>query len=99
MPLGDTSRKAETAGLFSLNEMPVSYLTISAGIGSFLDGGSFKMVSFPASAVTDGADFDMRVSGDSRESVYHDGQSIWEKQYAPRAISSQADFQVVGRVH
>ena len=134
-------------------EMPVSNLSVSAGTGAFLDEGSFEMVSFPASTVPDGADFGVRVSGDSLEPVYHDGQIVWVKQcdrvnigevgifvydgegyikvydeqepdeeqreaftdsygtlymqpvmisynqkYAPRVISAQAGFQVVGRV-
>lgn len=134
-------------------EMPVSNLSVSAGTGAFMDEGSFEMVSFPASMVPDGADFGVRVSGDSMEPVYHDGQIVWVKQcdrvnigdvgifiydgegyikvydeqapdeeqreafsdsygtmymqpvmisynqeYAPRAISPQAGFQVVGRV-
>ena len=134
-------------------EMPVSNLSVSAGTGAFLDEGSFEMVRFPASTVPDGADFGVRVSGDSMEPVYHDGQIVWVKQcdrvnigevgifiydgegyikvydeqepdedqreafsdsygtlymqpvmisynqkYAPRVISAQAGFQVVGRV-
>lgn len=134
-------------------EMPVSNLSVSAGTGAFLDEGSFEMVSFPVSSVPDGADFGVRVSGDSMEPVYHDGQIVWVKQcdrvnigevgifiydgegyikvydeqepdeeqreafsdsyghvymqpvlisynqkYAPRVISAQAGFQVVGRV-
>ena len=134
-------------------EMPVSNLSVSAGTGAFLDEGSFEMVSFPASTVPDGADFGVRVSGDSMEPVYHDGQIVWVKRcdrvnigevgifiydgegyikvydeqepdedqreafsdsyghmymqpvmisynqkYAPRVISAQAGFQVVGRV-
>ena len=60
-------------------EMPVSNLSVSAGTGAFLDEGSFEMVSFPASTVPDGADFGVRVSGDSMEPVYHDGQIVWVK--------------------
>ena len=51
----------------------MSNLSVSAGTGAFLDEGSFEMVSFPASTVPDGADFGVRVSGDSMEPVYHDG--------------------------
>lgn len=61
-------------------EMPVSNLSVSAGTGAFLDEGSFEMVSFPISSVPDGADFGVRVSGDSMEPVYHDGQIVWVKQ-------------------
>ena len=58
-------------------EMPVSSLAVSAGRGAFLDDDAFELVSFPATAVPDGADFGVRVSGDSMEPVYHHGQIVW----------------------
>lgn len=58
-------------------EMPVSNLAVSAGTGAFLDEGNFEMISFPEDKVPDGADFGIRVSGDSMEPVYHDGQIVW----------------------
>ena len=39
--------------------------------------GNFEMVSFPESSIPDGAEFGVRVSGDSMEPVYHDGQIVW----------------------
>ena len=38
------------------------------------------MVSFPESSIPDGAEFGVRVSGDSMEPVYHDGQIVWVQQ-------------------
>ena len=38
------------------------------------------MVSFPESSVPEGAEFGLRVSGDSMEPVYHDGQIVWVQQ-------------------
>jgi len=61
-------------------EMPVSNLAVSAGTGEFLDEGNFEMVSFPESSVPAGAEFGLRVSGDSMEPVYHDGQIVWVQQ-------------------
>ena len=58
-------------------DMPVSYLAVSAGTGEFLDEDNFEMVSFPAASVPRGASFGVRVSGDSMEPVYHDGQIVW----------------------
>jgi len=58
-------------------EMPVSFLAASAGTGAFLDEGNFEMVSFPKSSVPAGADFGVRVCGDSMEPVYSDGQIVW----------------------
>ena len=60
--------------------MPVSDLPVSAGTGAFLDEGNFEMVSFPESSIPDGAEFGVRVSGDSMEPVYHDGQIVWVQQ-------------------
>ena len=58
-------------------EMPVSLLSASAGTGQFLDSGNYEMVRFPKMSVPDKADFALRVSGDSMEPVYHDGQIVW----------------------
>ncbi len=58
-------------------EMPVSNLAVSAGTGAFLDEGNFEMVNFPETSVPSGADFGVRVAGDSMEPVYHDGQIVW----------------------
>lgn len=58
-------------------DMPVSYLPASAGTGVFLDEENFETVSFPEASVPERADFGVRVSGDSMEPVYHDGQIVW----------------------
>ena len=58
-------------------EMPVSALAASAGTGSFLDEGSFEPMRVRADEVPEGAQFGVRVSGDSMEPVYHDGQIVW----------------------
>lgn len=60
--------------------MPVSSLPVSAGTGNFLDEENFEMIDFPESSVPNGAEFGVRVSGDSMEPVYHDGQIVWVKQ-------------------
>ncbi len=58
-------------------DMPLSHLPVSAGTGTFLTEGSFEMVSFPKASVPAGADFALKISGDSMEPVYHDGQVVW----------------------
>ena len=67
----------KTSRIIQFVEMPVSNLSVSAGTGAFLDEGNFEMVSFPEDKVPEGADFGIRVSGDSMEPVYHDGQIVW----------------------
>lgn len=61
-------------------EMPVSNLAVSAGVGEYLEDGNFEMVRFPESTIPQGAEFGVRVSGDSMEPVYHDGQIVWVQQ-------------------
>lgn len=58
-------------------DKPVSNLAVSAGTGEFLGDGNFEMVSFPENTVPEEAEFGIRVSGDSMEPVYHDGQIVW----------------------
>ena len=60
--------------------MPVSNLCVSAGTGAFLDEGNFEMLEFPADKVPTGADFGVRVSGNSMEPTYHDGQIVWVRE-------------------
>lgn len=67
----------ETLGTLEYIDMPVSLLPVSAGIGELLDENSFETVGFPASSVPAGAEFGVRVNGDSMEPVYHDGQIVW----------------------
>lgn len=61
-------------------EMPISCLAASAGTGSFLDEGAFEMIRIPEKKVPAGADFGIRVSGDSMEPVFSSGQIAWVKE-------------------
>ena len=58
-------------------DMPVSNLAVSAGTGNFLDDGRYETVSIPENMLPAGADFGVRVTGDSMEPLYHDGQIVW----------------------
>ena len=73
-------------------DMPVSDLPVSAGTGAFLDEGNFEMVSFPESSIPDGAEFGVRVSGDSMEPVYHDGQIVWVEECETLAVGEVGIF-------
>ena len=73
-------------------EMPVSNLAVSAGTGAFLDEGNFEMVSFPEKSVPKGADFGLRVSGDSMEPVYHDGQIVWVEECETLSVGEVGIF-------
>lgn len=61
-------------------QMPISYMAASAGTGNFLDDENFEMQSVPQNAVPAGADFGIRVAGDSMEPVYTNGQIVWVKE-------------------
>ena len=74
---GRYSPRREAVKAARLIEMPVSSLAVSAGIGQFLGEDSFENLSFPEDKVPAGADFGIRVSGDSMEPVYHHGQIVW----------------------
>ena len=58
-------------------EMPVSTLAVSAGTGQFLDEENIVLMRFPETGVPAGADFALRVSGDSMEPIYQDHQLVW----------------------
>lgn len=58
-------------------EMPVYRLSVSAGTGLFLDEDGYEPTRVPRSSVPAGAEFGLRVSGDSMEPVYQDGQLVW----------------------
>lgn len=58
-------------------DMPVYYLPVSAGTGMFLDEDDCEMIAFPRASVPSGSEFGLRISGDSMEPVYRDGQIVW----------------------
>lgn len=68
---------SEPEGELVYIDMPVSRLPAAAGYGEFLDDDDVDMVRFPKSSVPEGAQRGIRVSGDSMEPVYHDGQIVW----------------------
>ncbi len=52
----------------------------AAGPGNYLDGSDYDMLSFPASGVPEGADFGIRIAGNSMEPSYVSGQIVWVEQ-------------------
>ena len=70
------NRREEPAYIRSL---PLYSLAVSAGTGQFLDGEDYEMVEVGAE-VPDGANFGVRVAGDSMEPEFHDGQTVWVRQ-------------------
>ena len=74
--LRDSGRYSQEPPLRSL---PLYSLAVSAGTGQFLDGEDYEMVEV-GREVPDGANFGVRVAGDSMEPQFHDGQVIWVRQ-------------------
>lgn len=59
--------------------LPLYSLAVSAGTGQFLDGEDYEMIEVGAE-VPEGSNFGVRVSGDSMEPEFHDGQTVWVRQ-------------------
>ena len=61
-----------------LREMTVAYMPAAAGTGNWLDDTeTYETVSFPEDEVPKEAELGVRISGDSMEPAYHDGQIVW----------------------
>ena len=72
--LDDPEEPYEAPRLLRLYDIPAS-----AGTGNFLDDSGYEMIEAPG-YVPDAADFALRVSGDSMEPLFQDGQVIWIKE-------------------
>ena len=80
--LRDSARYAappRTAAPLSRRALPLYSLAVSAGTGQFLDGEDYEMLEV-GSEVPEGANFGVRVSGDSMEPRFHSGQAVWVRQ-------------------
>lgn len=73
-PLHKTQEK-----IVPLRRLPLYSIGVSAGTGQFLDGEDYEMVEVGAE-VPEGANFGVRVAGDSMEPRFHDGQTVWVRQ-------------------
>ncbi|MCF0137116.1 MAG: helix-turn-helix domain-containing protein [Oscillospiraceae bacterium] len=62
-----------------LRTLPLYTLPVSAGTGQFLDGEDYEMTEV-GDEVSRSANFGVRVSGDSMEPRFHDGQTVWVRQ-------------------
>jgi len=70
----DPEESIEASRLLRLYDIPVS-----AGTGNFLDDSGYEMIEAP-DFVPAAVDFALRVSGDSMEPLFQDGQVIWVKE-------------------
>ena len=76
--------------------MPVSLVPASAGTGDILDEEMFEYRTFPAEEVPEGADFAVRVDGDSMSPEYEDGQIVWVKRAAALVPGEEGLFVLNG---
>ena len=61
-----------------LREMAVACMPAAAGTGNCLDDTeAYDSMSFPADEIPKGAELGIRISGDSMEPAFHDGQIVW----------------------
>lgn len=75
---GNYKPPQKTTRLIRYIDMPVADMPAAAGFGTLLDDNEhYETVSFPEDMVNPRADVGIRVSGDSMEPVYHDGQVVW----------------------
>ena len=68
--------KDSGAGRVTKRSIPLYDLPVSAGIGEYLDGDATESVSITVSESTSAADFALRISGNSMEPKYHDGDVL-----------------------
>jgi repressor LexA len=68
--------KDSGAGRVTKRSIPLYDLPVSAGIGEYLDGDAAESVSITISESTAAADFALRISGNSMEPKYHDGDVL-----------------------
>jgi repressor LexA len=58
-------------------EIPLYSLPVSAGTGSFLDSDDYEYVSFPADELPSEACFAVKVTGDSMEPAFYEGDIVF----------------------
>ena len=76
---GRYSQQRTEAEIVPLRSLPLYAIGVSAGTGQFLDGEDYEMVEV-GPEVPDGANFGVRVAGDSMEPRFHNGQTVWVRQ-------------------
>lgn len=72
-----TRRTTAMAELVEMKNMRISTNRASAGTGNFLDDDQFEVMQFPVSQIPKGAEFGLRIFGDSMTPYYSDGQIVW----------------------
>ena len=70
----------ETANVIPFTrQIKLFHIPVSAGTGEFLDSDAYELIN-TGNDVPETADFALRISGNSMEPEYHDGQIVWVHQ-------------------
>ncbi len=73
--IGDVRGTRKTPG-FDKRQIPLYSLPVSAGSGEYLDDSTAEQITIPDNQKTAEADFALRISGNSMEPRYHDGDVL-----------------------
>ena len=65
--------------IIPIRKLPLYHISASAGTGQFLDSSNYELTEVGAD-VSENANFGVRLSGDSMEPEYHDGDIVWVMQ-------------------
>ena len=75
-PIASVGRYAGERGLGGKRSISLYELPVSAGVGVYLDDATAESISIPAVEKTADADYALRISGDSMEPKYHNGDIL-----------------------
>ncbi len=84
--------KDSGAGRVTKRSIPLYDLPVSAGIGEYLDGDAAESLSITVSESTASADFALRISGNSMEPKYHDGDVLLVQNAESVEVGEQGIF-------
>ena len=66
----------DTPKIISIRSLPLYHISVSAGTGQFLDSDNYDMIEV-GEDVPANADFGVKISGDSMEPRFANGQIVW----------------------
>ncbi|MBQ9079833.1 MAG: helix-turn-helix domain-containing protein [Clostridia bacterium] len=75
-PLQSVANTARKTPGFEKRQIPLYGLPVSAGPGEYLDDSAAETITIPDNPKTADADFALRISGNSMEPKYHDGDVL-----------------------
>ena len=89
----------QTAKIIPFRSIDIFENAVSAGTGNFLVDGPKETVRIDESILPENTTFGVRISGDSMESVFHDGQIAWVLQQESVANGEIGIFALNGEAY